>query len=420
MSRITVRTFLRQAKRHLQQALQQKGTASFVIGNESADLDSIACALVYGYLQSSKIQARRQNHFLIPVVNIPASDLPLRPELTALLRHADCKPEDLINLDDLGRLPLALQKASWMLVDHNVLPGEVGKHYFDAITGVIDHHEDEGKIPTAAEPRIITKSGSCSSLVVNNLRSTWDAISSASSSVGAANAQSSDGVVDDSAYTSGWDAQVAKLALGAILIDTQNLQDKFKTTEHDVEAVRYLEAKINVSPRYGKDYDRQKFFDEISAAKADLDSLSLEDVLRKDYKSWTEGSLTLGISSVVKPVDHLKSKAGNRNDQLFKSLRDFGTSRHLDIFAVMTAFQDESKEFKRELLVLPLSEHGKKGSQRFVERAAEKLNLRDASSGVVTTSESTSDEQAIKLWQQGNVSASRKQVAPMLRESMKS
>ncbi|KAK4565922.1 Exopolyphosphatase [Recurvomyces mirabilis] len=415
MSRMPIRTFLVLAKRHLQQNIHNRtGSASIVIGNESADLDSIACALVYGYIQSSRPEARRKNELVIPVVNIPAADLPLRPELTALLRHADVKPEDLVTLDDLKPLPLPLDHTKWTLVDHNAMTGALAEHYSKSITGVIDHHDDEKTIPTAADPRIIQKCGSCSSLVTNYLRTTWEDLSSSSSTVGAANAQSSDGLTDDFAYTSGWDAQVAKLALGSILIDTFNLTDESKVTESDRKAVRYLEAKINASMKFGKDYDRQKFFEEINAAKADLEGLSVEDVLRKDYKQWQEGDLTLGISSIVKPFEWLQQKAGN--EKFSQILEGFAKDRGLDLFAVMTAYTAESGKFARQLILLVTSDNDKaKGIVNdFTNKAGAELQLEDSR---IQIQDDSGTE--IKIWAQGNVAASRKQIGPMLRGAMR-
>ncbi|KAK0885957.1 Exopolyphosphatase [Friedmanniomyces endolithicus] len=414
MSRLSIRTYLVTAKRYLRQAIQDKGTASFVIGNESADLDSITCALVYGYIQSSSPQARRKNHVVIPVTNIPAADLSLRPELTALLRHAGVKPDDLITLDDLGKLPMPLSKIDWTLVDHNALTGCLAQHYAPSVSGVIDHHDDESAVPSSASPRIIEKSGSCNSLVVNQLRSSWDDISSNSTSVGAANAQSSDGVIDDEAHTTTWDAQVAELALGSILIDTHCLGDESKVTEHDRKAVRYLEARINASNKYGKDYDRKVFFEEINAAKSDLDALSLIDVLRKDYKQWTEGAKTVGVSSVVKPISWLREKVEGNFTQ---TLIDFAGQRQLQLLAIMTAFTSESGDFARELLLIALdSEGATKAAERFVEQAASELKIKQ--SELQSLSEKGRPP-FMQLWHQKNVAASRKKVGPLLREAMR-
>lgn len=416
MSRMSTRTFLVTAKKQLQQGLKNNGTASFVIGNESADLDSITCAIVYSYIQSSQAETSRAGNVVIPMTNIPASDLSLRPELTALLKHAGLKPSDLITLDDLGKLPLPLKKTDWTLVDHNALQGALGDHYSGSVTGVIDHHDDEHKVQSSAKPRIIEKSGSCNSLVANQCRESWDDISSTSSSVGAALGQSSDGVVDDAAYTSTWDAQLAKLALGSVLIDTFNMKGGDKVKDHDRKAVKYLEAKINASPKVGKDYDRDMFFKELNEAKKDLDSLSLDDILRKDYKQWSEGGLTLGVSSVVKPIEYLKGKA---DAEFVKTLATFAKQRNLQVFAIMTAYNTDSGDFARQLLLLA-SEDGTstKAAQRFAEKSAEELQLQDG--GMNAASAKGADAVPwMNLWEQKNVSASRKRVGPLLREAMR-
>lgn len=411
MSRQPIRTFLIQARKALQQSIYNKSFASFVIGNESADLDSITCALLYGYVVSSRPQSRKTGEIVIPVTNIPSADLRLRPELTALLRHADLKPADLITLDDLTGLigSLPPKQTSWTLVDHNALQGALGEEYSGSVVGTIDHHADESKVPKVAVSRIIEKSGSCGSLVANFCRDTWDTISSSSSTVGAANGQD-DGAVDDFAFTSTWDAQVAKLALGSILIDTVNLTDESKVTEHDRKAVKYLEARVNVSPKYGKTYDRDAFFEEINTAKSNLDDLSVEDILRKDYKEWHEGDISLGISSCVQPIEYLKS----RTDDLLPVVIKYARSRKLQLFAIMTAYNNGGN-FQRQLVLMSLAE-GKpvEASERFLASNNSDLQLSD-NKALFDTDEGLP---LLCAWEQGNLSASRKQVAPMLREAI--
>ncbi|KXT00360.1 hypothetical protein AC578_5857 [Pseudocercospora eumusae] len=408
MSRMSVRTFLVTAKRSLQKAIKEQTHTSFVIGNESADLDSITCAIVYGYVQSSKAESKRSGKIWIPVTNIPASDLALRPELTALLKHADVKPSELITLDDLGSEPLPQDKSDWTLVDHNALQGELGKLYRPAVKGVIDHHEDEKTVPEKAEPRVITKCASCNSLVVNYLREAWQDLGSmVSATIGAA--QEDGRLVDDFPYASTWDAQVAKLALGAILIDSINMKAEHKVTEHDKKAVRFLEAKINISHKYGKDYERDRFFNEINTAKSNIDELSLRDILRKDYKQWQEGDLTLGISSVVQSIQYLEG----RNEDLQDTIKAWAKERKLNMFAIMTAYNDGSG-FHRQLHLTTFDAGGKTAAEKFVSNSG-KLDLRDAKGS--KTSEGP-DITFHHFWDQHNLEASRKQVGPLLRENM--
>ncbi|TKA29537.1 hypothetical protein B0A50_03550 [Salinomyces thailandicus] len=413
---MSVRTFLVTAKRHLQQALKNQTEAFFVIGNESADLDSITSAIVYGYLQSSTLESRRAQRVVIPVTNIPAADLSLRPELTALLKHAGIVPSELITLDDLGSPPLPLSQTFWTLVDHNAFQGALGHHYKDSITACIDHHDDEHTVPSSADPRIITKTGSCTSLVTNHCRDAWDLIASSSSSIGAALGQSSEGLTDDAAFTTTWDAQLAKLALGSVLIDTYNLTDESKITDHDRKAARYLEARINASHKLGKDYDRQSFFAEITDAKSDLDSLGVEDVLRKDYKQWAENGVQLGMSSVVKPITWLQYKA---DEDFIKVLSRFAQSRELGLFAVMTAYTDDSGNFARQLLLISSSSDSKAQSaaETFQKKCSEELQLQDSETEVL----SGGGEEGLWMhcWEQKNVKASRKRVGPLLREALR-
>lgn len=417
MSRFSIQTFLSQAKRQLQQASKNESITSFVVGNESADLDSITSALVYSYIKSSHPDARRTNTVTIPVTNIPARDLALRPELTTLLSHANLKPSDLITLDDLPPLPAS--KTSWTLVDHNALTGPLATTYSapENIKACIDHHDDESFVPATASPRVITKAGSCCSLITTHLHEPWVQLALFSSSIGAANGQQSYEVIDDTHYTSTWDGQVALLALGAILIDTQNLQSEHKVTPHDKKAVKLLEAFINMSPRLSPKYDREAFYSQLDKAKSDISALSLTDILRKDYKAWSDGGLELGIASVVQGLSFLQEKAdseaGSKN-ALIAACKAFAKERNLDLFAVMTAFTNAKGNFERELLLLATEDgEGSDAAKRFVEKSAGELKLAEL--------EQVAEKEAgvIGIWRQDALEASRKQVAPLLRGAMK-
>lgn len=358
----------------------------------------------------------------MPLLNIPRADISLRPELLALLPHANIERDHLITLDDLppfASLKEALppQSTRWILVDHNALQGKLGSLYSDRVVGAIDHHADEGKVSsyTGSEPRIIETCGSCTSLVVNYCREAWATLSGSGQASGAAHAQG-DSLAEDSALVSLWDAQVAQLALASVLIDTHNLKDENKTTEYDVKAVALLEAKINSCPRVNKDFDRDAFFNTISEAKMDTDSIPLDGILRKDYKQWSEGDLTLGISSTVKNLAYLSQRTAEGSsttslDDLVSVARAFAKERSLSVYSIMTAFQSEDGHFSRELLVLGLDKQGSAALKRFTQLSGSKLKLEEVKCD-------DNDEQKLQVWKQHEVSASRKQVAPMLREAM--
>ncbi|KAF2090680.1 exopolyphosphatase-like protein [Saccharata proteae CBS 121410] len=424
--RNSIRSFLAHAKISLRTAITSNQKVTFVIGNESADLDSLTSSLLYAYIRSQNPPPHAFSPLYIPITNIPAADIQLRPEFLALLPHANLQPQHLITLSDLPDLhaidqQLRPENTQWVLVDHNALLGRLGQIYGSRVAGVIDHHDEENKVPadTAPEPRVIEKAGSCSSLVAEYCRSSWDALASAgqrTSGAAAAQDDSGAGVVNDAAQTQLWDAQVAKLALASVLVDTTNLTAETKTTVHDVKAVEYLEARINVCLRTSVEFSRDAFFAEIDGAKKDIGALALRDILRKDYKEWDEDGVRLGISSVVKPLGFLKAKAGEERggEKPFSTaLEEFIKEKEVDMYAVMTAFADEGGEFKRELLLWGANGKGADFAQKFVQDASEELGLKDMGIGCLSM------DGWKKVWWQENAAASRKQVGPLLRKNMR-
>jgi exopolyphosphatase len=366
----------------------------------------------------------------VPITNIPASDIQLRPEYLAVFKHANIEPGHLITLDDLPPLSdirhkLAPENTKWILVDHNALQGELGTIYHEQVAGVIDHHDEEGKVrkDTGDEPRIIEKSGSCTSLIANYCRPMWDELSEAALSSGAAHAQG-ESLSDDSAVVKRWDAAAAQLGLASILIDTANLRDENKTTEHDRKAVAYLEAKITTCPQLSTTFDRTTFYEEIDAAKRDIGALKLQDILRKDYKQWDQSNLKLGISSVVKNIDFLMKKAGDEasaqsaSNAILETIDQFSKERELDLYTLMTTSTSSVGEFQREVLLWAFTERGTSAAKTFAIKSSDELGLEDWCEIPNLSDSSCNEGQWRKIWWQRQVQHSRKRVAPLLRDAM--
>jgi exopolyphosphatase len=293
---------------------------------------------------------------------------------------------DLLTLSDLpdGLTP---ENTRWVLVDHNALTGDLNKKFGSAIVGCVDHHQDEHVVPqdTGAEPRVIRKCGSCTSLVVEHSSDVWKSL---------------EPDADE-------DSALAYVALGPILMDTSNLTSKDKTTEVDVKAVRVVESHTVTK------LDKKQFFDDLQRLKTDMHHFSYRDVLCKDYKQWEDGGLTLGVSSVAQGMNYLLDKIGDRQ-ALLAALKDWAKEKKLDIAAIMTAFSQQG-EFKRELLVWALNDHASEAVTRFVDEFSNELGLESWNNEELDES----GPRRRACWQQGTLSASRKQVAPMLREAMK-
>lgn len=355
--------------------------------------------MVLAYIRTYAASSN-SNALYIPLSNLRRADLALRPELIPVLSNAHLEPKDLITLCDLPQLnkissKILPEQTRWILVDHNALQGELGRAYGSRIIGCIDHHDEEGKVPEecGAEPRIVQKSGSCSSLVVDYCREAWDALSKES------------GNKD----TASWDAELAGLALAPLLIDTTNLTNEHRVTEVDVKATKYLETLLLAEP--GSIFNRDEYFEKITAAKNDIGGLSLPDIFRKDYKQWTEAeSINLGISSVVKDIQFLVDKAGNKV-KFFAAMKDFAQERNLSTFSIMTTSHKDGT-FRRELLIWSLDERGVKAAERFEEGSKEHLGLQPWGDGSLDFGDG---KQWRRCWWQQKVDNSRKQVAPMLR-----
>ena len=317
---------------------------------------------------------------------MPRADLTLRPELQHLLGILNISASDLLFTDDPDITSLQPSTTKFMLVDHNrPVPSLRGF----PVSGIIDHHEDEGGDPSAS-PRIIEKSGSCTSLVTNYFRSSFPSKSAPG------------GLVS---------VELGKLGLAAILVDTICMKDKNKVTPHDSAATSFLEQKV-VEEEPG--WDRTKFFHEMWDAKHDVDDLPLRDHLRKDWKEWADphrggGERKVGIAAVLRDFTWFSQRD---KDAFLTAVKNWAIERDLDVVSVMTT-AGEGSEFKRELMVWAIKERAKDSIKAFEDNAAKDLQLSQWGSG-----ELDSEDGERKVWNQRNLAASRKEVAPLLRTSV--
>ena len=159
-----------------------------VMGNESADLDSIVCSITYAYFSQWKSnqaeKAAAQEDLFFPLINIPRIDFPLRTEVVKAFQMCNISPEDLIFVDDpvlTQQQPQQLQIPileimtsqsrtnpilDLILVDHNALCYKQA-HLLPYVREVVDHHKDENLYKDRTEEiKIrIDPVGSCATLV---------------------------------------------------------------------------------------------------------------------------------------------------------------------------------------------------------------------------------------------------------------
>ncbi|KAI1749873.1 exopolyphosphatase-like protein [Xylaria castorea] len=466
--RASLKTFLSTARAALTAPSSKRTTPlTFVVGNESADLDSLCSALLLAYFHTysppptqrgsagnsqSLCGINNSNNTLhIPICHLQRADLALRPEFAAVLRDADVKGEDVFTLEDVLPPPpppphhhhhhhegnnnnnnskkeekksngeeilLRPEDTRWLLVDHNAMTGALGRAFGTRVFGCVDHHADEDAVPRDAEVRVVEKSGSCMSLVVERCADIWEALGGSSRKI---------------------DAQLARLALAPVLVDTTNLGDENKTTAHDVRAVVRAEGKIAAHDAEEKGevevekYDRDAFFKRIMDLKEDIADMSFRDVFRKDYKEWTaavEGGvrdLRLGTSSVPRGFGYLvdtKADGGGDPAAVFvDALEDWGREKDgsqgkMDLVVVLTGFRDQHGTFRRELLVWARSEAGVRAAELFEKNWGDRLGLETWGDGGLDLKRDDDDGWR-RCWAQRAVEHSRKQIAPMLRDALK-
>ena len=317
--------------------------------NQAADLDSIACCVA--------LAVSRDDTPFIPILR---EELRLRSEAVWLLEQCGVDTAELRFLGELN--PESFDQV--VLVDHNLLPPEFTA-LAPKVTEIIDHHKDECKLAAA---KTIAPCGSCASLVGQRLleRST-----TAATPAQLALSQS-----------------LAKLLLGAILIDTRFLAQRHPTTELD----RMVAAQLAQVAGCG---DRA-LYDELWRRKSDLSVFTPEELLRKDYKEITAGGVKVGFCAIY---GALESVPGN----LARSAADFARVRQLDHLVLMSAYY-EGEELHKELALIPdciwnqetISYLNSKGAQ------LERKGMLDS----------------IQLYQQKNTDYSRKQVLPFIKEML--
>ncbi|KAI1302984.1 exopolyphosphatase-like protein [Xylaria venustula] len=460
--RASLKTFLGAARAALT-AHSSKRTAplTFVVGNESADLDSLCSALLLAYFHTyapprksiSKEDAHPSLH--IPICHLERADLSLRPEFAAVLRDAGVASEDVFTLEDVlpsqdnakdkgNNRVLRPEDTRWLLVDHNAMTGRLAATFASRVVGCVDHHADENVVPRDAEPRLIEKSGSCASLVLGLCADSWAALNSAESN---GNKSRDDDKIREE------DARIARLALAPILVDTTNLRDENKTTEHDERAVALAEAKIQAaeeghangandsddavssetqhvndmnSAKQKKKYKRDDLFARLSALKEDVTEMSFRDVLRKDYKAWSVDTVNLATSSSPRGFGYLLQEKAQGDPAVFVSAlrewageKDAGDDGRIDLVVVLTGFRDEEGRFCRELLVWARTEAGVRAAELFEERQRDMLRLETWGGGALDSNgDGDGDDGWRRCWTQKAVGYGRKQIAPMLRDAL--
>lgn len=249
-----------------------------VVGNESCDLDSMACSLAWSHYLTCTGKASA-----VPVFQCRADELPLRTESVWLIQELGIPTAKLFYIGNLSvdKIAAAGSKVDLALVDHNAPTGVMADLVarVGTVVEIIDHHRDGRKWEC---PCTIEQVGSCATLVAERLLS-------------------------DSGYA--LDKTVATLLLGAILLDTVNLSSAEKrVTEKDSTMVQKL---LPLVARQQED-----FYCQLLDARLNVSWLTTPQLLQRDFKKVQCGHYVLGFCSIPCLVSDLAQREHLNGDCL--------------------------------------------------------------------------------------------------------
>lgn len=344
--------------------LKENNPLTIVMGNEAADLDSMASALSYAWY----LKINNSDETPCPLINIPRADFKLRTEAVYLFEEAGVDVDKLIFIDDLNLQDLkdkGLLKL--ILVDHNKL-GSSQSGLEPNVTAILDHHADEESYPKMAMTDI-RPVGSCATIVAQAFLKT---------------------------SPKALDKSLGTLLLGTILLDTVNLDpDAGRVTEDDSSAAAQL---IKVCA-----LDQKVLFDKLQFEKFNVASLGSYDLLRKDYKEWELGPVKCGIGAVLQPIE----KWAEKDPDLGMACEAYVKERDLQVLFAMNAFTNPG--FTREMVVCIPDTALRNKALTWLEASdlgLERLNITASGSCCV-------------YFKQANLGISRKKLQPLLKEFFK-
>lgn len=235
-----------------------------VLGNQSADMDSIASAISYAYAYDEQMA-------MVPLINISREDFALRGDVVYLMQKLSIEPKGLFFREDMPYF-LRLAEEGYLrliLVDHNQLAPDQ-RPFEPYVKSVIDHHHDEKvNYPLIGKnDKTVQSVGSCATLVAEKIFEKAKRV---------------------------MPPDCAILLLGAILLDTGDLKDSNKVTPQDILAAAKLKK---IAGAFYTDH----FYAELYERKQAVDAKNPDGLLKKDYKIFQEGGLLYGMASFPKGI----------------------------------------------------------------------------------------------------------------------
>ncbi|XP_049805226.1 exopolyphosphatase PRUNE1-like isoform X2 [Schistocerca nitens] len=353
---------------------------TIVLGNETCDVDSAVCSLVYAYIRQGLSAVLQETKHYIPVLNINEEDKVLKAEVFYFLEKcgvpADCLQfRDTIDLKHIK----SSSHLEVILVDQHTL-SERDLWLKSHVAEVIDHRPLDPDWDWKNTSKTVESVASCATLIAEK-------------------------VINQDALPV--PRSMLILLYGAILLDTWCFAENPKLyTEKDKIIVEELYRKINNPTFVGllKDeelIDGDHLFEDLLSVRCNLTQLTVPQILKKDLK------ISCGIPIPVLPVlvqEFLKLHA---IEELQKFTSNFAYKGIILIGVTFSngRYAQDIAVFSTDKYFLDLM------TDTLVASREPDLQLNEVT--VYTNME------YIKVFTQQNFKATRKQILPIVREFMR-
>ncbi|XP_046141708.1 exopolyphosphatase PRUNE1 isoform X1 [Osmia bicornis bicornis] len=350
-----------------------------ILGNGSCDLDSAVSALAQGYLDYlDGMKNDGTKLAVIPVMNIPEREYRVKTEVVFFLKRHDIPFALLTFRDQIDLKRLKEKKGITLeivLVDHHQLPEE-DAFLADFVVKVIDHRPQDANWLWPGRTVQLEGVGSCATLVARNLLDR---------------------------YPEAMDTQLFSLLRGPILIDTCNFsKEADRATSADKEVAHLLETLGQL------DLDRSKAFDEIVEAKSDISKLTVDDFLIRDLKI-ANGVPIVGLPILVEKFLELQD--------VFDAIKNFSESRNTTVI-VFIGLEIRSRQLHRDIAVFSFLAVNPLKDQ--IVKALTSSTQPSLQLTLIKETNQVNGNGSLLLYAQGNLRVTRKQILPLVRDTVTS
>lgn len=226
--------------------------------------------------------------------------------------------------------------------------------------------------------------------------------------------------------------ELSRLLLSAIMIDTHNMDANIgKAKAVDLEAVgilRSLAGFEGVAAAAAADIssfsDSDSFFKALSHAKEDISHLSTRDLCRRDYKEYnhpsanSSNSWRVGLTSIPWSMQEWIARDGEK--KFLDGCAAFCEERQLHLFGALTAYSDASGFHREIVFFAPATTDQERTACRKVADLMQRTKVDELDVKVTNNtglhSRDTQGQPFVRVWEQRNLKATRKQVAPAFKD----